>query len=440
MVPGEAGSSAGGSSAGGAGQQIKGAHILAAETFAHHAPLPGYLDHIPCRLALATSTRCCSPSLLLYPHWSLCAAAPLPPTTVNATLASHFSSPRGSHFFHPLSSMSLLPVPLMSLIPVPLMSLLPFPPPKRCEWLYQTHCSLSPSQFLSSSDQCPTVTAKLLKSLCFPSSPPSPLPPLSMWGHDGDDRNPCIFLFLFLPYSLACSMWAHDGDDLVTAPGAVRPAQPNPTSAPSLPLTPSLLPPSSLSSVLAHDGDDPLAVPWAVDLHNDIYNMTFYNGCAYNVTSPLRVWQCFEFNNVWEGILANPAPNPTHYRTGDIFVQTTPGYCEMQMNHSASGTLQMLSGETVNIVYAWTVNIVYAWTVNIVYAWTVNIVYAWTVNIVYAWTVKIVYAWSVNIVYAWTGYFRPCVQNLRFGNDNSYSMTNTTECTTAAVIWTSLIG
>ncbi|CAI7888394.1 unnamed protein product [Closterium sp. NIES-53] len=47
------------------------------------------------------------------------------------------------------------------------------------------------------------------------------------------------------------------------------------------------------------------------DLHNDIYNMTFYNGCAYNVTSPLRVFQCFNFGNVWEGILDNPAPNPT---------------------------------------------------------------------------------------------------------------------------------
>ncbi|CAI5955064.1 unnamed protein product [Closterium sp. NIES-64] len=64
------------------------------------------------------------------------------------------------------------------------------------------------------------------------------------------------------------------------------------------------------------------------DLHNDIYNMTFYNGCAYNVTSPLRVWQCFNFDNVWEGILDNPAPNPTQYQTGNIFVQALPGYCE----------------------------------------------------------------------------------------------------------------
>ncbi|CAI5988597.1 unnamed protein product [Closterium sp. NIES-65] len=122
------------------------------------------------------------------------------------------------------------------------------------------------------------------------------------------------------------------------------------------------------------------------DLHNDIYNMTFYNGCAYNVTSPLRVWQCFNFGNVWEGILDNPAPNPTQYQQGEIFVQTTPGYCEMRMNRGASGTLQMLPGETVNIVYA--------------------------------------YLWD----------FRPCVQELRFGNGNSYSMTNTTECQLAAVI------
>ncbi|CAI5988592.1 unnamed protein product [Closterium sp. NIES-65] len=122
------------------------------------------------------------------------------------------------------------------------------------------------------------------------------------------------------------------------------------------------------------------------DLHNDIYNMTFYNGCAYNVTSPLRVWQCFNFGNVWEGILDNPDPNPSQYQQGEIFVQTTPGYCEMRMNRGASGTLQMLPGETVNIVYA--------------------------------------YLWD----------FRPCVQELRFGNGNSYSMTNTTECQLAQTI------
>ncbi|CAI7778401.1 unnamed protein product [Closterium sp. NIES-54] len=67
------------------------------------------------------------------------------------------------------------------------------------------------------------------------------------------------------------------------------------------------------------------------DLHNDIYNMTFYNGCAYNVTSPLRVFQCFNFGNVWEGILDNPAPNPTQYQQGEIFVQTTPGSCASAM-------------------------------------------------------------------------------------------------------------
>ncbi|CAI7845122.1 unnamed protein product [Closterium sp. NIES-54] len=112
--------------------------------------------------------------------------------------------------------------------------------------------------------------------------------------------------------------------------------------------------------------------------------MTFYNGCAYNVTSPLRVWQCFNFYNIWEGVLANP----TQYQTGDIFVQTLSGYCEMRMNRGASGKLQMLPKETVNIVYAHT--------------------------------------WD----------FRPCVQELRFGNGNSYSMTNTTECQLAKVIST----
>ncbi|CAI5495962.1 unnamed protein product [Closterium sp. Naga37s-1] len=122
------------------------------------------------------------------------------------------------------------------------------------------------------------------------------------------------------------------------------------------------------------------------DLHNDIYNMTFYNGCAYNVTSPLRVWQYFNFGNVWEGILDNPDPNPSQYQTGYIFVQTTPGYCEMHMNRGANGDVQMFPGETVNIVYAW------------------------------------------------TGDFRPCAQELRFSNGNSYSLTNTTECQTAAVI------
>ncbi|CAI5531532.1 unnamed protein product, partial [Closterium sp. Naga37s-1] len=171
-----------------------------------------------------------------------------------------------------------------------------------------------------------------------------------------------------------------------TAPWAVRPAQPNPTSAAPSHLTPAFFPLLSVGPCGRTTVTIRSQYLGPYDLHNDIYNMTFYNGCAYNVTSPLRVWQCFEFNNVWEGILANPAPNPTQYQTGDIFVQTTPGYCEMQMNRGASGTLQMLPGETVNIVYAW------------------------------------------------TGDFRPCVQELRFGNGNSYSMTNTTECQTAAVI------
>ncbi|CAI5480774.1 unnamed protein product, partial [Closterium sp. Yama58-4] len=54
----------------------------------------------------------------------------------------------------------------------------------------------------------------------------------------------------------------------------------------------------------------------------------------------------------------------------------------MRLNRGATGTLQMLPGETVNILYAWTSD------------------------------------------------FRPCVQELRFGNGNSYSMTNNTECKT----------
>ncbi|GJP55873.1 hypothetical protein CLOM_g14895 [Closterium sp. NIES-68] len=53
------------------------------------------------------------------------------------------------------------------------------------------------------------------------------------------------------------------------------------------------------------------------DLHNYIFNMTFYNGCAFNVTSPLRVFQCQDFGNVWQGILKNPAKNPTIYQTGE---------------------------------------------------------------------------------------------------------------------------
>ncbi|CAI5999863.1 unnamed protein product [Closterium sp. NIES-64] len=238
--------------AGAAGQQRKGARILAAETFAHHEPLPGYLDHIPRRQALATCMQRCSPLSLSSLPWFLRSAVSSPH---NLSLLS-------------LSLISLLPLPLIPLLPLPLIPLLPLPPPL----LWRTTVTIR-SQYLG-------------------------------------------------PY----------------------------------------------------------------DLHNDIYNMTFYNGCAYNITSPLRVWQCFNFGNVWEGILDNPDPNPSQYQQGEIFVQTTPGYCEMRMNRGASGNLQMLPGETVNIVYA--------------------------------------YLWD----------FRPCVQELRFGNGNSYSMTNTTECQLAAVI------
>ncbi|CAI5999267.1 unnamed protein product [Closterium sp. NIES-64] len=234
MAPGEADSSDGSSSAGGAGQQRKGVRILATDTFAHHAPLPGYLDHIPRRQALAT--------------------------TCGSTKAMIRSQYLGPYDLHNLTS--LLP-------------------------------------------------------------PSHPL---------------------------------------------------------SLPQSPSLQPCGRTTVTIRSQYVGPY------DLHNDIYNMTFYNGCAYNVTSPLRVWQCFNFGNVWEGSLDNPDPNPSQYQTGDIFVQSSPGYCEMHMNRGVSGTLQMLPGETVNIVYAW------------------------------------------------TGDFRPCAQELRFSNGNSYSMTNTTDCQIAAVI------
>ncbi|CAI5521211.1 unnamed protein product [Closterium sp. Naga37s-1] len=128
LVPTDGG---GGGVAGGAaaGQQRKGARILAAETFAHHAPLPDYLDHIPRRQALATCTAfllpfplisllpfplisllplalisllpfrliCCSPwlSFLCSPWLSfLCS----PFVSSAAPLGSHFSAPLGSHF------------------------------------------------------------------------------------------------------------------------------------------------------------------------------------------------------------------------------------------------------------------------------------------------------------------------------------------------------
>ncbi|CAI5977450.1 unnamed protein product [Closterium sp. NIES-64] len=333
MAPGEADSSDGSSSAGGAGQQRKGVRILATDTFAHHAPLPGYLDHIPRRQALATSTRCCSPSLLLYPNWSLCAAAPLPPTAVNA-----------------------FPLPLISLLPVPLTSLLHFPP---CP----PHPLSHPAFFLPVT-QCPTVTTRFLNFLFFPSSPTFPLPPLSMRAHDACGSTKAMIRSQYLgPY------------DLHNLTSLLPPSHPL-----SLPQSPSLQPCGRKTVTIRSQYVGPY------DLHNDIYNMTFYNGCAYNVTSPLRVWQCFNFGNVWEGSLDNPDPNPSQYQTGDIFVQSSPGYCEMHMNRGVSGTLQMLPGETVNIVYAW------------------------------------------------TGDFRPCAQELRFSNGNSYSMTNTTDCQIAAVI------
>ncbi|GJP40960.1 hypothetical protein CLOM_g613 [Closterium sp. NIES-68] len=122
------------------------------------------------------------------------------------------------------------------------------------------------------------------------------------------------------------------------------------------------------------------------DLQNDIFNMTFYNGCAYNVTSPLRVWKCFNFNNIWDGSLDNPTPNPSQYQLGPIFGQSSPEYCEMWMNRGASGDVQMFPGETVNVLYAW------------------------------------------------THAFLPCAHDLHFSNGNTYSMTNTTDCVEAETI------
>ncbi|CAI5988549.1 unnamed protein product [Closterium sp. NIES-65] len=273
--------------AGAAGQQRKGARILAAETFAHHEPLPGYLDHIPRRQALATCTQRCSLLSLSYLPWFLSSAVPFFSQPVPAPLASHSSAPLASHSSAPLASHSSAP--------------------------------------LASFYGAWRLQSGFLFYVSLPSNHPCPLSPL-------------------------------------------------PTSPPSFPAC------GRTTVTIRSQYLGPY------DLHNDIYNMTFYNGCAYNVTSPLRVWQCFNFGNVWEGILDNPDPNPSQYQQGEIFVQTTPGYCEMRMNRGASGTLQMLPGETVNIVYA--------------------------------------YLWD----------FRPCVQELRFGNGNSYSMTNTTECQLAQTI------
>ncbi|CAI5482796.1 unnamed protein product [Closterium sp. Yama58-4] len=301
--------------AGAAGQQRKGARILAAETFAHHAlcgrlprphpPPPGprhqyatLLSPLPL-FPLLPSAILCSP----------CLSFSCSPSHSSAPVASHSSAPLASHSSAPFVSqpcapllipllllplIPLLPVPFIPLLPLPLISLLPLPPPLLC------------------AEVCAHMAVRI-----------------------------------FVSYSI---LWAHDACGRTTV--TIR------------------------SQYLG---------PY--DLHNDIYNMTFYNGCAYNVTSPLRVYQCFNFGNVWEGILDNPAPNPTQYQQGEIFVQVATGSCEMRMNRGASGTLQMLPGETVNIVYA--------------------------------------YTWD----------FRPCVQELRFGNGNSYSMTNSaTESQPAADI------
>ncbi|CAI7867535.1 unnamed protein product [Closterium sp. NIES-53] len=289
----------------GAGQQRKGARILAAETFAHHAPLPDYLDHIPRRQALATSTCCCSLLSLSILPWFLDSAVPFLSQPVPALLASHFSAFLASHFSALLASHSLLPLLLISLLPLPLSHLFAL-----LASIFSDPLTLHFSAHLTSH------FSALLGSHFSSHLASHSVAPLG--SHFSAPIPPC-------------------GRTIVT----IR------------------------SQYLG---------PY--DLHNDIYNMTFYNGCAYNVTSPLRVWQCFNFYNIWEGVLANP----TQYQTGDIFVQTLSGYCEMRMNRGASGKLQMLPKETVNIVYAHT--------------------------------------WD----------FRPCVQELRFGNGNSYSMTNTTEC------------
>ncbi|CAI5527085.1 unnamed protein product [Closterium sp. Naga37s-1] len=321
LVPTDGG---GGGVAGGAaaGQQRKGARILAAETFAHHAPLPDYLDHIPHRQALATCT--CFYSLLSLSSlpWFLWSAVPFFSQRVPAPLPSHFSSLLGSHFSAPLGSHFSAPLgshfsaPLGSHFSAPLGSHFSAPLASHFSAPLDSHFSAPLGSHFSA--------------------------------FHGSHFSAPLTSHLLLPLALI-----------------------------------SLLPLSPCGRTTVTIRSQYLG-PY--DLHNDIYNMTFYNGCAYNVTSPLRVWQCFNFYNIWEGVLDNPAPNPTQYQQGEIFVQTLPGYCEMRMNRGASGTLQMLPGETVNIVYA--------------------------------------HLWD----------FRPCVQELRFGNGNSYSMTNTTECQLAKVI------
>ncbi|CAI5531642.1 unnamed protein product [Closterium sp. Naga37s-1] len=358
--------------AGAAGQQRKGARILAAETFAHHEPLPGYLDHIPRRQALATC-------LLPKPD----------PTRDHNTCISHTVIPPLSSFHPcPLSTPVLFP-PLSSFHPCPLSTPVLFPP------LSSFHpCPLStPVLFppLSSFHPCPLSTPVLFPPLSSfhpcPLSTPVLFPPLSSF-HPCPLSTPVLFppLSSFHPCPLSTPVLFPPLSSFHPCPLSTPVLFPPLSSFHPCPLSP--LPTSPPSSPACGRTTVTIRSQYLgpYDLHNDIYNMTFYNGCAYNVTSPLRVWQCFNFGNVWEGILDNPDPNPSQYQQGEIFVQTTPGYCEMRMNRGASGTLQMLPGETVNIVYA--------------------------------------YLWD----------FRPCVQELRFGNGNSYSMTNTTECQLAAVI------
>ncbi|CAI7816593.1 unnamed protein product [Closterium sp. NIES-53] len=107
LVPEEGAAAGGVGVAGGegAGQQRKGARILAAETLAYHAPLPNYLDHIPCRQALATSSQHCSLLSLFSVPWFLgCSSFLL--TARSCSLTSHFSSLLASHFSAPLASHS----------------------------------------------------------------------------------------------------------------------------------------------------------------------------------------------------------------------------------------------------------------------------------------------------------------------------------------------
>ncbi|CAI5518514.1 unnamed protein product [Closterium sp. Naga37s-1] len=466
LVPSEGGATG---RAGVAGQQRKGARILAAETFAHHAPLPGYLDHIPRRQALATCTHCCSllslsslpwssPSLashlaarpsppvrcccsllsLSSLPWFLSSAVPFFSLPVPASLAAHFYAPFGSHSSAPFVSHSSAPfvshssAPFVSHSSAPFVSHSSAPFASHSSAPFASHSSApfvshssapfvshSSAPFVSHSSapfvshsSAPFVSHSSAPFVSHSSAPfvsHSSAPFVSHSSASFASHSSAPFVSHssapfashssapFVSHSSAPFV-SHSSAPFVShssAPFVSHSSAPfaSHSSAPfashsSAPFVSHSSAPVATSTVVlwAHDGDDPLAVPGPYDLHNDIYNMTFYNGCAYNVTSPLRVFQCFNFGNVWEGILDNPDPNPSQYQQGEIFVQTTPGYCEMRMNRGASGTLQMLPGETVNIVYA--------------------------------------YLWD----------FRPCVQELRFGNGNSYSMTNTTECQLAQVI------